>query len=74
MADCTQCPHAVGDSYQRDCDFPHCMGWSIERNKKPIPTNKHDWDFWHEDSEVFHTAESYQDAVNQIAEIIREQD
>lgn len=23
---CTQCPHEVGDSYQRDCAFPDCMG------------------------------------------------
>jgi len=26
MSKCTQCPHAVGDSYQRDCAFPDCMG------------------------------------------------
>ena len=23
---CTQCPHMVGDSYERDCGFPDCMG------------------------------------------------
>jgi hypothetical protein len=26
MAECTQCPHTVGDSYQRDCCFPDCVG------------------------------------------------
>ena len=26
MSKCTQCPNVVGDSYQRDCVFPDCVG------------------------------------------------
>jgi len=26
MSECKQCPHVVGDSYQRDCAFPDCIG------------------------------------------------
>jgi len=26
MSDCTQCPHVVGDSFDRDCCFPDCSG------------------------------------------------
>lgn len=24
--ECTQCPHVVGDIYERDCGFPDCIG------------------------------------------------
>lgn len=26
MSKCTQCPHVVGDAYERDCAFPDCCG------------------------------------------------
>lgn len=33
MSECTQCPHTVGDSYQRDCGFPDCVGGWEEAHK-----------------------------------------
>lgn len=26
MSECKQCPHAIGDSTERDCCFPDCIG------------------------------------------------
>lgn len=73
MSECTQCPHKVGDSYERDCCFPDCMGWWIEKNVKPIPDRNHDYDFGHEDDDIdrgLHgTAPSVLDAMEQIKEI-----
>jgi hypothetical protein len=76
MAKCKQCPHAVGDSYQRDCCFPDCIGWSIEYNPKPIPDRRFDYDYWHDDYDgsdggngLCGTASSVVDAMEQIAEI-----
>jgi hypothetical protein len=73
MSKCTQCPHIVGDSYQRDCAFPDCMGWHIEKNEKPIPDRRHDYDFWHDDYDgtngLCGTAQSVSSAMKQIAEI-----
>lgn len=71
--DCPQCPHAVGDSYDRDCDFPFCVGWRIEKNVKPIPIRDFDFDFWHEEYDgengLAGAAKDYFDAVDQIIEI-----
>jgi len=79
MSKCKQCPHDVGDSYKRDCCFPDCMGWHIEKNMKPIPDRKHDYDFWHDDYDgadgdngLAGTASSFDDAARQIGEIERE--
>lgn len=76
MIKCTQCPHKVGDSYQRVCGFPECMGWHIEKNPKSIPDRRHDYDFWHDDYDgadggngLAGTAASFDDAARQIAEI-----
>ena len=77
MAECKQCPHKVGNSYQRDCAFPDCMGWHIEKNLKPIPDRRHDYDFWHDDCDadidgsngLAGTAANFDDAAKQIAEI-----
>ena len=76
MVKCLNCPHAVGDSYQRDCAFPDCMGWTIEKNVKPIPCRDYDYDFWHEDYDgadggngLCGTAKSMIDAMEQIAEV-----
>lgn len=48
-------------------------GWKIVRNQKPIPSKKHDYDFVHPDCDIdnslYGTAESVQDAKNQIDEI-----
>lgn len=71
MSKCTQCPHVVGDSYQRDCAFPDCMGWHIEKNVKPISDSRHNYDFWHDDYGSCGTARSMIDAMEQIAEIER---
>ena len=69
MSKCTQCPHVVGDSYQRDCVFPDCIGWHIEKNMKPIPDRRRDYDFCHDDHDgadggngLSETAESMIDA------------
>ena len=79
MSKCTQCPNVVGDSYQRDCAFPDCMGWYIEKNVKPIPDRQHDYDFWHADYDgadggngLCGTATSIVDAMEQIAAIEEE--
>ena len=26
MSKCKDCPHIIGDTYQRDCCFPDCVG------------------------------------------------
>lgn len=51
-------------------------GWHIERNLKPIPTQSHDYDFWHDDYDgadggngLCGTAASIEDAIRQIEEI-----
>lgn len=79
MSECKQCPYKVGDSYKRDCAFPDCMDWHIERNPKPIPDRRHDYDFWHDDYDgadggngLAGTGYSYDDAAWQICEIERE--
>ena len=73
MNDCKQCPHVIGDSYQRDCCFPDCIGWTIEYNPKPIPSRMHDYDFYHIDHEKDHglagTTFSMISAMEKIAEI-----
>jgi len=50
--------------------------WSIEKNPKPIPDRRFDFDFWHEDYDgsdggngLSGTASSVEDAVNQIKDI-----
>lgn len=51
-------------------------GWNIEKNIKPIPDRRHDYDFWHDDLDIDSdqilcgTAASVDDAINQINEII----
>lgn len=79
MSKCEQCPHDVGDSYQRDCGFPDCIGWTIDKNIKPIPDRRFDYDFSHEDYDgadggngLAGSASSVADAMKQIAEIERE--
>ena len=78
MGECKQCPHVIGDIYERDCSFPDCIGWHIEKNMKPIPDRRHDYDFWHDDYDgaddgngLCGTAGSIVDAMEQIAEIER---
>ena len=48
-------------------------GWHIERNMKPIPDRRFDFDFWHDDHDgdngLCGTAASYADAVDQINDI-----
>ena len=76
MSECKQCPHVVGDSYQRDCAFPECIGWTITKNMKPIPDRQFDWDFSHNDYDgengLCGNAASYDDAVKEIIEIMKE--
>lgn len=79
MKDCKDCPHVIGDAYQRDCCFPDCIGWSIEKNVKPIPDRSHDYDFSHENYDgadggngLCGTASSEIDAMEQIRELIGE--
>ena len=74
--ECKSCPHVVGDNYERDCDFPDCIGWHIEKNIKPIPLRQFDYNFWHEDYDgadggngLCGTASSIDDAMQQIIEI-----
>ena len=76
MSKCTQCPHVIVDSYERDCAFPECIGWTIEKNVKPIPDRSHDYDFWHKDYDgadggngLAGTAASIIDAMNEITQI-----
>ena len=51
-------------------------GWHIERNVKPIPDRRHDYDFWHDEYDggngLAGTAESIDDAMRQISEIENE--
>lgn len=35
--DCKDCPHTVGDAYERDCAFPDC--WSVPLEKCPECNN-----------------------------------
>jgi len=76
MTKCIQCPHVVGDIYQRDCAFPDCIGWRIDRNPKPIPDGSHVYKFVHDDHNgenggncLSGTAISFDDACRQIADI-----
>ena len=69
----------IGDAHQRDCCFPDCMGWHIEKNTKPIPDRNHDYDFWHDDYDgadggngLAGTACSVLEAMDKIGEIVRE--
>jgi len=36
MSECKQCPHVVGDTYQRDCAFPDCIGGWEEAYKQQV--------------------------------------
>lgn len=81
MSKCKDCPHDVGDSYERDCSFPNCIGWTIIYNPKSIPIRNHDWDFVHNeydfctetgDNGLCGTAKSYDDAIEKIVEIEEE--
>ena len=49
------------------------LGWRIEKNLKPIPDRRHDYDFWHDeydgDNGLSGTAGTYGGAVEQIFEI-----
>lgn len=54
-------------------------GWHIEKNMKPIPDRRHDYDFWHDDYDgcdggngLAGTASSVEDAERQIEEIEQE--
>lgn len=76
MSRCKQCPNTVGDNYERDCSFPDCIGWHIDKNPKPIPDRRHDYDFYHNDYDgadggngLAGTAANLEDAVKQIVEI-----
>ena len=48
-------------------------GWSITCSPKPIGTNAHDYDFWHEnydgENNLCGTASSLEDAIQQINEM-----
>lgn len=48
-------------------------GWTIEYWMKPIPDRRNDWDFWHEDGEIVHSAPSYEAALAEIEEIEADQ-
>jgi hypothetical protein len=56
---------------------PTCpTGWHIEKNVKPIPDRRFDYDFWHDDYDgadggngLAGTASSIDDALRQISEI-----
>ena len=56
---------------------PTCPpGWHIEKNTKPIPDRRHDYDFWHDNYDgadggngLAGTASSIDDALYQISEI-----
>lgn len=54
------------------------LGWHIEYAPKPIPMRDCDYDFWHDEYDyaddtgsiwLAGTAESFEDAINQIIEI-----
>jgi len=49
------------------------MMWHIEKNIKPIPDRRFDYDFWHDDHDgdngLCGNAESESDAMKQIAEM-----
>lgn len=48
-------------------------GWKIQRNPKPIPDRRFDFDFWHDNHDgengLSGTASSLRDALEQIGEI-----
>lgn len=51
-------------------------GWHIQKNPKPVPNRKHDYDFWHDDYDgtdggngLAGTASNEDDALRQIEEI-----
>jgi len=77
ILDCGRCTKDSGFSDRHDCSAPGCLGWNIERNPKPIPTNKFDYDFFHDDHDgadggngLCGNASSYEDACAQIREIM----
>ena len=79
MNKCTQCNHVDEYRCRRDLAFPYCMGWRIEKNVKPIPDRRHDYDFWRDDYDgadggngLCGTASSIIDAIEQIKEIERQ--
>lgn len=54
-------------------------GWHIEKNTKPIPDRRYDWDFWHDDYDgcdggngLAGEAASFDDAVEQCWDIHNE--
>lgn len=55
-------------------DIPE--GWHINYNPKPIPYPAHDFDFWHDDTDVegnlCGTGASREDCLRQIAEMIED--
>ena len=75
MSKCEHCPNLIPAMRDQghDCGFPECMGWTIEKNVKPISDRKHDWDFSHKDNDVGYglcgTAESFEAAARKIMEI-----
>lgn len=58
---------------------PTPSGWHIQKNVKPIPDRRFDWDFWHDEFDgadggngLCGTAASWNDAVEQCWEIENE--
>jgi hypothetical protein len=79
MDPATQADTDDNGEYNEDGSVPGCIGWHIEKNLKPIPDRRHDYDFWHDDYDgadggngLCGTAESIVDAIKQIADIERE--
>lgn len=53
--------------------IPMRNGWHIQKNVKPIPDSRHDYDFWHDDYDgengLCGTASDPIDAAKQIMEM-----
>jgi hypothetical protein len=52
-------------------------GWKIQLSRKPVPSKKFDYDYWHEDYDgsdggngLYGQAPSIKDAINQINEVV----
>ena len=69
---CFECVQEQG----LDQPFAPPDGWHIERNMKPIPDRRFDWDYWHDDYDgadggngMAGSADSYDNAVFEIMRI-----